>query len=60
MYEKLLKELEARNISRYELAKLSKISKPDIYNALTGKKPLYPSWRKRIAEALGMAEEDLF
>lgn len=60
MYEKLIEELEARHITRYKLHKITGIAKSDIYNALNGKCPLYPGWKKRIAEALGKAEEDLF
>ncbi len=60
MYTKLLKELKARNISKLKLAQAAGIASSDLYNALNGKKTMFPSWKKRIAEALGKAEEDLF
>lgn len=60
MYEKLKNVLEEKGISMYRLAKLSRIASPDLYSALSGKKVLYPNWKKRIAESLEMPEEELF
>lgn len=60
MYEKLIKELEAQNISRYKLSKMTGIQHTHIYPAIDGKIPMYDGWKRRIAEALGKAEEDLF
>lgn len=60
MYEKLTEELKTRNITKYKLHKITGIAKCDIYNAINGKIPMYPGWKKKIAEALGKAEEDLF
>lgn len=60
MYEKLKKKLAEEGITKYRLAKMTNITPQDIYSLLHGKKPLYPNWRKRIAEALNMAEADLF
>lgn len=60
MYEKLISVLNARGISRYKLSKITGIHHPNLYNALNGKMPLHPGWKKRIAEALELPEEDLF
>lgn len=60
MYEKLKSILEAKGITKYRLAKMSNISTQDMYSLLNGKKILYPNWKKRIAEALEMPEEELF
>ncbi len=60
MYTKLKKTLAEQGITIYRLAKLSKISTQDLYTALKGKKPMYPNWKKRIAEALDTDVESLF
>ncbi len=60
MYEKLKAVLKEKGVTAYRLAKESSIAAPDLYNALHGYKPLYPNWRKRIAEALNMTEHELF
>lgn len=60
MYTKLKKTLDVRNITIYRLAKMSKINTQDLYTALKGKKPMYPNWKKRIAEALDTDIDSLF
>lgn len=60
MYAKLKKTLDVRNITIYRLAKMSKINTQDLYTALKGKKPLYPNWKKRIADALDTDIDSLF
>lgn len=60
MYEKLINELERQHISKLRLSKLTGIAHPSLYNAINGKIPFYDGWKRRIAEALGKAEEDLF
>lgn len=60
MFETLKDEMKRRDLSGYALAKLANISSQDFYTAIHGKKPFYPGWRKRIAEALEMSEKELF
>lgn len=60
MLEKLKSEMEKRGIKGYTLAKLSDIAPSDLYGALNGKKPMFPNWKKRIAEALKVDESELF
>ena len=60
MYEKLITAIESKGISKYRLAKLTNIHPSGIYNALNGKIPFYPGWKKRISKALEIPEEDLF
>lgn len=60
MYENLKNVLDEKGISMYRLAKLSNIASPDLYSALSGKKVLFPNWKKRISEALDVPEEELF
>lgn len=59
-YKNLIKVLEEKNMSRYQLAKGAKIAPPDIYKCFSGKQPFYPKWRKNIAKYLGVNETDLF
>jgi len=60
MYKNFRRTLKERELSIYRVSQIAKIAPPDLYTALSGKKPLYPGWRKRIAEALDMPEEALF
>lgn len=60
MYTKLKNTLQEQGITIYRLAKLSRISTQDLYTALKGKKPMFPNWKKRIAEALNTDIESLF
>lgn len=60
MFEKLKNTLKEKGISVYRLSQLSKIASPDLYSALSGKKAMYPNWKKRIADALELPEDELF
>jgi len=56
----LKKFLNERNISAYRLAKECNIALSDMYQALNGKKKMFPRWRRSIAEYLGASEKELF
>ena len=60
MYETLLKTIEGRGISRNRLSMMSGIAPSDMYQVLKGNKPLFPSWKVQICDALEMTEEELF
>lgn len=60
MYDKLKTTMREKNISVNKLSFLSEIAAPDLYCALSGKKPMFPNWKKRIAEALNTDIESLF
>lgn len=60
MFEKIEAEMKKQGISRYKLALEAKIAVPDLYCAMSGKKPFYPNWRKRVADVLGVDEAVLF
>ncbi len=60
MYEKLKAEMARQEISGNRLAMMAYIAPSDFYNAMNGKKPWYPKWRSRIADALGVPESELF
>lgn len=60
MYEKLNKILREKSISVNQLSFKAQISSPDLYQALSGKRPMFPAWRRRIAEALEVSEAELF
>ena len=59
-YEKLINVLKEKNLSKLQLALKAGIAPSDLYCALNGKKPFYPSYKKRIAEYLQIDEKDLF
>lgn len=60
MYEKLREVIAEKGITTNKLARMTNIASQDLYNAYSGKKRIYPNWKKRIAEALGIPEEELF
>jgi len=60
MYESLRREMQKQNIKTYTLAKRSDIVPSDLYQALKGQRPMYPNWRRRIAEALNAPVDELF
>lgn len=60
MYEELKKEMERKKMCAMKLAGKAGISPSDLYQALKGKKPFFPAWRKRIAEVLQVPESDIF
>lgn len=60
MYEKLKTALKDRELSMNQLSFGAKISQSDLSNALSGKKPMYPNWKKRICDFLELPEEELF
>jgi predicted transcriptional regulator len=57
---KLIQLLEKKNLSKLQLALRAGISPSDLYDAINGRKPFYPAWKKRISECLEMTEEDIF
>ena len=60
MYQKLVEKMRQKHITTHKLAKLSNITPQDLYSALSGKKPFFPNWRKRVAEAIDSTVEELF
>lgn len=59
-YLSVRKAIEDKGISIRQIALKSEIASQDLYQALNGKKPFYPGWRKRVAAALEMSVDDLF
>lgn len=59
MYDKLKKEMSKKGITGYRLAQLTGMNANTIYTALKWGR-MFPAWRKRIADALGEPEEELF
>lgn len=57
---KLERVLKERGISKNQIAMQARISPADFYQAVNGKKPFFPAWRARIAEALDIPESELF
>lgn len=56
----LLKVLEERKLSKLQLALNVGIAPHYLYNALNGKMPFYPKYKKAIADYLQMDEQELF
>ena len=58
--KKLLDILEERKIKKSQLADAIGVDRSALYGAFSGKKPLYPSLRKRIMDYFGCYEHELF
>jgi transcriptional regulator with XRE-family HTH domain len=59
-YKKLREEMEKQKISANKLSLKAMISPANFSQAINGKMPMFPGWRKRLAEALGVSEKELF
>ena len=61
MMENNLKEVrKEKGVSQVKLSRLTLIAPSDISRIENGWLRPYPGWRKRIAEALGVTEIELF
>ena len=60
MYKRIETLLKEQGLTRMQLAMKAGINPSDLYQALNGNKPMFPSWRKKISEALGVPEAELF
>lgn len=56
----LRKIREERELTQFELAKLTNIYPSNISEVERGLRIAYPSWKERLAEALGVPEHELF
>lgn len=52
--------LNERKISGLQAAMKANIAPSDFYQAINGKKPFFPAWRKRLSETLDIPEDILF
>ncbi len=59
-YQKLREELKERKMSVRQLALSAGIIPQALYAALNGRAEFWPGYKKRVAEALGIPEADLF
>jgi ribosome-binding protein aMBF1 (putative translation factor) len=50
---------QAKGLSQWELAQRTGIHPTNLYKIENGHLRLYDGWRRRIAEALGVREEEL-
>jgi len=57
---KLSEVLQERRMSKLQLAIGAGVNPSDLYSAMSGKKPFYPSWKKRISIFLDIKESELF
>ncbi len=49
-----------KGMTQFELAKLSNISQTDICRIENGDIRPYPGWRQRLAQGLGVSENEIF
>lgn len=49
-----------RGMTQFDLAIKTRISQTDICQIELGKRPVFPKWRRKLSEALGVPEEKLF
>lgn len=59
-YKKLREEMENQKISANKLSLKAMISPANFSQAINGKMPMFPGWRKRLAEALDIPQNELF
>lgn len=59
-HETLRREMDKRELSSNKLALKAMISPANFSQAINGKSPMFPAWRKRIAEVLELPEDALF
>ena len=59
-YERLRAAVSKRGLSFRKLAIMTGIAPQSLSAALNGRVEFWPGWRKRIAAALELSEEELF
>lgn len=50
----------SKNKTILEISRITAISPSDLSQVELGKRPCFPSWRRRISEALDVPEAELF
>lgn len=59
--KQIIKEAcKAKKLTLSRMLATANIQTGDYYQAINGKKSFFPSWRKRIAVALEMPEDEIF
>jgi len=60
MYTKIESLIKEQGMSKMQLAMKAGINPSDLYQALKGNKPMFPAYRRKISNALGVPEAELF
>lgn len=60
MYKEVRRKIEAKYGSINKLAKIIGVEACDLYSAFAGTKPMYPKYKRLIAEALDKDADNLF
>lgn len=60
MYQALKNQLKQKGWTRHKLAREAGICPSDVYAAMSGKREMFPGWRRRIADALKVPEAEIF
>lgn len=58
--ERIKNKCKENGISITRMLHKANMQSGDFYYAISGKRPFFPAWKKRIAEALEVSEEELF
>lgn len=58
-YKKVNTLMKYKGFSKLRLSRETGIAPQDISSVLNGKRYCYPGWKRRIAEALGVTEDDI-
>lgn len=60
MYSRLRSEIKNQNLSIRQVAIKAGIVPQALYAAINGRCEFWPGWRTRVANVMGVPEEDLF
>ena len=60
MHEKLKSIMRQSKLSQYRLAHMANVPSTGLNQAINGKLTFFPGWRKRVAIALNMPEDEVF
>jgi len=58
--DKILENCTRKGFTVSKLLMEANIQSGDFYQALKGKKPFFPAWRRRISEVLEVPEMEIF
>ena len=59
-FPKVEQALKDKGWTRNHLSVEAGISASELYTALAGQRPMFPGYKKKISDALGVPEEELF
>jgi len=60
MFDRLKREMRKQGMSQAALSRAAGINNSNLNQAIKNRQSLFPAWRVRISEVLGVPEEELF